>query len=93
MNKKNKDIKLNSMWFTGEHMKDPEKKKQMQDLVLGSYRVIERLRDICLNEIKNIDNIREIDYNTNSWAYKQAHLNGMREVCSKMLKLFDHIKE
>lgn len=73
-------------WVT--HIKDREKQKQQLETirtVLDGDQTFKRLRQIIKEEISKIDSTH--DYNNPSWAYRQAHNNGIKEGLTVVLKL------
>ena len=78
-----------TMWT--KHLEDSEEKLKFEKTVLGSGRVLDRLKDI-LQEQEDALNIGEVspkNYDTPSWAYKQAHSNGYRQCLNVLKKLVD----
>jgi hypothetical protein len=76
-----------SKWTS--HLKTPEEKERFRNSVLGSKAVLARLQDI-IKEIETEQDQIERDvrvYDTPSWAYRQAHLNGFRDCLSKINKV------
>lgn len=72
-----------------KHLKTEEEKQRFTNSVLGSKTVLTRLKDI-LKEIEDDQEKIERDtriYESPSWAYKQAHLNGFRDCLGKINKI------
>lgn len=73
------------IWFRG---KSPEDKERMIALMNHSD-LVERLLEIIGSYERELS-VSRGDYNNPSWAYKQAHENGLLEAYSKIKRLFDH---
>ena len=74
-----------------KHLEDIEEKQKFEKYVLGSKRLLNRLKDI-LQEQEDALDIGEIspkNYDSPSWAYKQAHSNGYRQCLNVLKKLVD----
>lgn len=77
------------MWT--KHLEDLNEKAEFEKTVLGSKRVLNRLKDI-LNEQEEALNINEVspkNYEIPNWDYKQAHSNGYRQCLNVLKKLID----
>jgi len=66
--------------------KDPKEREEFKGYLLNSRAIFEELIHILAKEEQYIGK-REFDYQDGAWAYKQAHLNGMREMLSRVKKL------
>ena len=78
-----------TMWT--KHLEDTNEKVEFEKTVLGSKRILDRLKDI-LKEQEDALNIGEVlpkNYDTPNWAYKQAHSNGYRQCLGVLKKLVD----
>lgn len=73
------------IWFRG---KTQDEKAKMIAL-LDHSDTIERLLEI-LTAWENELSVTRGDYSNPSWAFKQAHENGMLEAYTKIKRLFDH---
>ncbi len=79
-------MKLN--WTQGLSDKD---KEDMERLVKGSNIVLNRLEDI----IKGFDtetssvSVKETEFDSPNWAYKQAYRAGKRSAYNQIIKLLD----
>lgn len=73
------------IWFRDV---SPEDKEKMIAL-LNHSQLIDRLREI-LEGWENELSVSRGDYDNPSWAYKQAHENGLIEAYTKIKRLFDH---
>lgn len=71
------------------HIKDQEEKKRFENSILGSKKVLERLKNIT-DELELDLNSAEINpknYEIPNWDYRQAHNNGFRQCLSVYKKL------
>lgn len=84
--KKTIDIKWTS------HLKSVEEQEKFRAYVLSSVGVLKRLADILESKVDAREVFKEEDYNSPSWAFKQADRNGyvraLREI-QQMLKGVD----
>jgi hypothetical protein len=74
-----------------KHLEDLEEKQKFEKYVLGSKRLLNRLKDI-LQEQEDALDVGETspkNYDSPSWAYKQAHSNGYRQCLNVIKKLVD----
>lgn len=78
-------------WFEG--VKDPREREEILETLNNAF-----LRENFLNILTRME--AELDrlettltaYDSPSWAYRQAHINGSREVYSKIRQLFKESK-
>lgn len=56
-------------------------------MVLSSTKVLDKLREMCYNSINDLSNVNKSDYSKSSWAYEQAHRNGMAEAYRTIAEL------
>lgn len=70
-------------WFKGlpDGAKDEDREKQ----ILGYRNAFEALREVLEQEVQE----SAPNYNTASWAYKQADVNGANRMLRSILKLID----
>lgn len=68
-----------------------EDKKQFEDEVKGSKRVLDRLKDILNESEKELDRseTNPKTYDIPNWDYRQAHNNGYRQCLYIMKKIVD----
>ena len=78
---------MKPLWY--QHLKDKQEQEQFQTLVLGSQKVLDRLREICYNGLNSAEKVKVEDYDVPSWSHKQAHKNGRLEVYRELLALLD----
>jgi hypothetical protein len=72
-------------WFS--NLKDPKDKEAFKQYLLGSQKLLDRLKEICYNRIQDRGNTKESDYDSPSWAYLQADRNGYVRAYQEILKL------
>lgn len=71
-----------------QHLKTDDDKKRFENSVIGCRYVLERLRDIIDEEIKDIEKTEE-DFNNPSWAYKEAYSIGAKRKLRDLRKLIN----
>lgn len=72
---------MQTQWFNNLPKSEQEDFKKT---VLASQVVVDRLKEMCYNKIKN----EEVsDYDTPSWAYKQADRNGYVRAYKELITL------
>lgn len=70
-----------------------EKRKEFEELVLGSGLVLDKLKKICYNRLKMlVENKSDKDYQNSAWPYLQAHQNGQIQELKAILEILN-IKE
>lgn len=77
---------MQSRWFQALPSNEQEDFKK---LVLGSHKVLDKLREICYNTIKNGVTAPKADYDNPSWAYKQADMIGYMRAHQELIDLLD----
>lgn len=83
MRKKNLPV----LWT--KHLKSEEERKSFSDAVLNDRLVLGRLSDIIEEKLSSLQD-REVsasEYDNPSWAYKQAHTNGVKAGLTAILNL------
>lgn len=71
-------------WFRDS--RDPSDIEKTKKSVIGSKLVLDKLVEICYNIKKSLDHT-SYDYSCPSWAYKQAHINGQKEMLEKIISI------
>lgn len=81
---------LSTAWT--KHLKDEEKKKNLEGAIRNSTAALTRLRDILREDDAALSNqqVSQPD-NDASWAYRQAHLSGERLRIRKVLDLLSFL--
>ena len=72
-------------WFKG--IADEQEIDKIKSSVKSSRLVLERLSNLMEEKIKELDAIHANDYDSPSWAAKQAHINGLKEAYRKVIAL------
>lgn len=70
-----------------------EDRTKTEEIVRHNIFLLSRLQSILLRQLSNIENEEQSKgvYDNPSWAFKQAHLNGMRQSYKEILKLTDFL--
>lgn len=79
-----KDNKITSPILSG--LKGPERDLMITQL-LASEILLKRIQAVVEEEIKSLDNITYEEFDSPSWAYKQAYKLGLQEGLRKLSKL------
>ena len=82
-------LKLNQAWTQGL---SGEETTRMQELVLGTKILLDRLVQILYNMQEKRETSVLDDYDTPSWSHKQAHLNGEAAMIRKLVDIVE-VKE
>ena len=69
---------------------DKEKKDFFESLTNNRF-VLGRLKDILLEDLEALEKQGVSDYDSPSWAYKQADLNGQKRQIQRVLDLLSFI--
>lgn len=78
---------LSTEWT--KHLRTEAERKEFSALVLNDRIVLDRLSAIVEEKLSGLQS-REVsatEYDSPSWAYKQAHLNGVKSGLTAILKL------
>ena len=78
---------MQTKWF--QHLKTQAEQEEFKKVVLNSNLVLDRLRDLCYNTIKNGEKSSLTDYDSPSWAYKQADQLGYNRAYQEIITLLD----
>lgn len=71
-------------WFKGM---DDEEKKKFTHILESNTILLDKLTEIVYNIVKEAEDVSSKDYDSPSWAYKQAHRNGVADAARKILSL------
>lgn len=85
-NQPERKARVNSLWLQGE---DPQSKENLTKSLLGGTFVLDKLYKICYNRSVELKKVNKTDYDSPSWAHKQAHLNGQLEELELILSLIN----
>ena len=64
---------MQARWFS--HLPKPDQ-EDFKKLVLSSPKVLDRLKELCYNTIQDGVKTKVVDYDSPSWAYREADRNG-----------------
>lgn len=64
-----------------------EEAEEFKEYLLNSKKVLDKLRKMLYNMYREAEKTSLNDYDSASWAYKQAHLNGKKEVIRHLISL------
>lgn len=84
---------LSSRWFSSAHAKDQKAKQEMESAVRSSRVALERLRDILKGELADLDAPTKVDYDSPSWAFKEADRHGARRSYRNILTLLEFLDD
>ena len=77
--------RINQAWIKGL---DPAEQKKMEENVLSSEILLDRLAKILYNMQEKRESVTGLEhYDTPSWSHKQAHLNGEAAALKKVLEI------
>lgn len=74
------------VWFSdceGNEKKIEERRKKL----LQFSEICGIIENVIEKKIENLDSVTEKDYESPSWAYKQAHINGEKQAYKEILDL------
>ncbi len=77
---------MQGAWFEGV---SKEKKQEFKELVQSAKIVLDKLQEMVYNRINNGERVSQADYDSPSWAYKQADRNGYLRAYREFLSLLD----
>lgn len=76
--------KVKLAWIS--HLKDKDDREAFKKRLLSCSDVFERLEAILVDKLNSLEpDIK--DYDSPSWAYRQAHINGMKEVLFDLIDI------
>jgi hypothetical protein len=79
---------MQTQWF--RKAKSPQQRDEIKQIVLGSQKALDILAEICYNTIQESESRRiSDDYDSPSWAHKQADLNGYIRAYKEMSRLLN----
>lgn len=76
---------LPAEWFVG--LVDEEQKKELEDYLRNSSRAFDQLKFMLQKRYDTRSSGKVTDYDSPSWANRQAHLNGYLEAIEEIFKL------
>lgn len=81
---------MQTVWY--QHLRNKEEQEKFKQIVQSSKITLDRLNEIVYTMIKSGESTSEEDYESPSWAYRQADRNGYIRALQTITKLID-IKE
>lgn len=72
-------------WYS--HLKNKQEQDEFKKYIINSGKVLDRIHDLCYNMIKDSENVSSTDYDSPSWAFKQADRNGYLRAYQEMIDL------
>lgn len=81
----NPNSRLSVEWFTG--LKTEEEKEYFRRSIYASRQVLDKLLEIMNKRKASISSVTREDYDSPSWAYKQADRNGALREIESVIKL------
>lgn len=66
-----------------------EERERLREYLVGNQKVLDILVEIVYNKVRETENVSLQDYDSPSWAYKQAHRNGQLDALKWVTKLCD----
>lgn len=85
-NKRRDDI-VKTLWL--QRAKNQKERAELKKTILGSQHVLKLLQEILEDKLIESLTVYETDYETSSWAFKEAHNHGKREALTDVLNLLD----
>lgn len=76
---------MKTVWTQG--LRNPTEKEEFEKIVYASKKVLDKLKDIVYNKINGVEKTSLQDYESPSWAYRQADINGYRRAMEEMLSI------
>lgn len=73
-------------WYNHLAKQDQDKFKES---IIASDFILDRVRQILYNMIKDVERVKTTDYDSPSWSHKQAHQNGEIEMAKRIIQLLD----
>jgi hypothetical protein len=83
---------MNTVWT--KNLKTPKEREDFESLLHNSVRVLTRLREILDEEENelNREELKTVDFDTGSWAYKAAFRLGQKHRIKKLKELIEMTK-
>ena len=79
-------------WFS-DCMEDEKKIEERRKKLLQFSEICGIIEGLIEKKIENLDSVTEKDYDSPSWACKQAHINGEKQAYKDVLDLLVFPKE
>ena len=78
---------MKTKWL--QQLKTPAERDQFENIFKNSDFLLDKLKEILYNVIKDKQKSKIIDYDNPSWAYKQAHINGYIKGLEDIIQLLE----
>lgn len=91
MTQRNKNLSVD--WT--KHLPTEKDKKEFEDLLRRSTVLSRRIKEMLVHRLESLES-KELSakaYETASWPYQQADINGSRRELKYLISLFDYLKE
>jgi hypothetical protein len=72
-------------WF--KDIKDPKERDEFKKIVSGSKIVLDKAIKICYNYINSAEKVKLADFDSPSWAYRQAYLAGRNSAFHDLIEV------
>lgn len=82
-------LKVSEEWLRGL---TAEERQEMKLLVVNSEKLLDKLKKIVYNMCTKKEEVSLDNYDTPSWAYRQAHQNGEAAAYRKILSMLTIIE-
>lgn len=77
---------MKNIWFKGLK---PDKKEERVKLVLGNKIVLDILKEILYNRVREVETSSIDDYDSPAWAYRQADINGQLRTLKEVIQYLE----
>ena len=76
---------MKTLWF--QHIKEKEKQEEFKKSVIGSKIVLDKLKEVCYTLSKNGERSSLSDYDSPSWALRQADKIGYARALKEIIEI------
>lgn len=77
---------MKNIWFKGLTGQDKQKR---QEIVLSNKIVLDILKEILYNRVREVEKSSLDDYESPSWAYRQADKNGQLRTLKEVIQYLE----
>lgn len=74
---------MKTIWLENTKGEDRE---NLKNYILSNKKLLDILSKICYNIYREVEK-ESFNYESASWAFKQAHANGQKEILNKIIDL------
>lgn len=78
-------MKVKTVWI--QDLKTETERKEFAEFVLSSKKVLDKLKEICYNNIKSGEKVTEKDFETPNWDYKAAFRAGKSAALREIIEI------